>query len=76
MVQMVVMVHWYPGTLVSRGTLAHWWRWTTGTLAHWSTGVAGGDWGKTNPGGGAAGRAMSRTPYQVIPNGGDIRVIY
>ena len=39
-------------------------------------GVAGGDWGKTNPGGGAAGRAVSGTPYQVIPNGGDIRVIY
>ena len=39
-------------------------------------GVAGGDWGKSNPGGGAAGRAVSGTPYQVIPNGGDIRVIY
>ncbi len=39
-------------------------------------GVAGGDWGRSNPGGGAAGRAVAGSKYTVIPNGGDIRVIY
>jgi len=41
-------------------------------------GVAGGDWGMSNAGGGSAGRAVAPAggKYTVIPNGGDIRVIY